>query len=129
MQRRDVLHGALWFAGSSTVSGCLPLARALPSAPGVLGIMLERDVGVIWPGSEYAANDLWRLPTGQWLEAQVYAGFVRGRTGYGLFSVLDAANHCLLCEALRVYGGCIGYEKCLRPGAANQWRYLLYATV
>jgi len=126
MQRRDFLHGALWFAGSPVLASAVP--GYLPSAMGMLGIMLEGDTGLIRPDSEYVADDVWRLPTGQWLEPQAYARFVRGRTGFGLFSVLDAANHCLLGEALRLYGGSIRHEKRLSLGG-KQWRYLLYAEV
>jgi len=128
MQRRDLLRAALCLAGSAVLqSRHLALASGLPAPGNVSGIVLERDVAVIWPDSGKMAADLWRLQAGQWIVSEAYAAFVHGRRG-GLFTLLDAGNHCLVHAALRVHGGCVHYET-RRQLAAKQWRYLLYASV
>jgi len=126
MQRRDLLRGTLVL--SSAGFWRFAWGHAVPSKMATLSIRLERDTDMIGLGGGYAGEDIWCLPAGQWLDPEGYAAFIRGRTGRGLCTVLDAGNHCLLREALRRHGGYIQGETRQR-WRAGEWRYLLYASV
>jgi len=128
MQRRDVLRGVLLLAANHVCAStgiCRPLLHRngpLAYEAGFLLVVMERDAGYL----PVVSGKIWRLPAQQWLQPKTSAVLLQEHAGMPIFSVLDAANHCLMREALRRHGGIFHHEqRCL---LATRWRYLLHAT-
>jgi len=126
MKRRDLLRGSLLLGGGVMLAG-LPLADALNSNDTQRAtriVLIERSLAgerfasalrSAWPGDQPLA--VWRL-NGPWLEPDRLATRLGNHAGLQLCSLLSAANHGLLLEALRLRSAGLVHEQ--RVASATQ---------
>lgn len=112
MKRRDLLRGSLLLGGGVMLTG-LPLADALSNSAtqraarivlierGATGERFVSALRSALSGDQPLA--VWRL-NGPWLEPDRLATRLGNHAGLQLCSLMSAANHSLLLEALRLRG-------------------------
>lgn len=120
MLRRDLLRNSLLLGGASLLDS-LPLSWAVACHQTARVVLLSEDdsggrqfIRALQERWHPAQMQCWSLPAGQWLQAERLAEYLQGPPGLQLYSLLSAANHSLLIDALRQHGAAILGEYRLR---------------
>ncbi|MGP3618725.1 hypothetical protein ACTVZK_15725 [Pseudomonas aeruginosa] len=128
MQRRDLLRGALLL--SSGLLGAIPLTRTAwgtPRATATITLIEDSSQSPRPDAMSSSTAEIWRLHRGQLLQPDDYARLRHAPPGTQLHSLLGAANHYLLLDALRQHGARLHIEHRVANSATP--RYALHATL